>query len=256
MYLRERIKWLVFPGMNLHARLRWRVLPRYFGAPANGEKRLVLDAGCGNGMLAYRSCQRGNLVIGISIKPGEIPRNRRLFNDFLGLPDDRIRFLEHNLYDVEQLGEQFDEIICTEVLEHIADDRRVCRSFARILKPGGVLHICCPNADHVDNRNEALDAAEAGGHVRAGYTLPGYRQLLEPLGFRITDEIGLGGPVAQACNKHIVASQERLGFLAGVATYLALWPVQLFDVAPRVPYCLYVRAVKASEPLDPSPEVL
>src|SRR5690349_15705943 len=143
--MRERIKWALFPGLNLHARLRFREMPTLLAAGRNGHPRLVLDAGCGNGMLSYRSVQLGDRVVGISLKEGEVARNRTMFNDFMRIPEDQAQFRVHNLYDVEQLGIQFDSIICTEVLEHIADDSSVCRTFWKILKPGGMLHLTSPN---------------------------------------------------------------------------------------------------------------
>jgi SAM-dependent methyltransferase len=244
--IRQRLKWWLFPGVNLHARLRNRVLPSHFRGPENGERRLVLDAGCGNGMLAYQSYLRGNRVLGISIKPGETERNERLFNDFLGIARETLSFQPVNIYDVESLGIQFDEIICTEVLEHIARDQDVCRSFCKVLRPGGVLHLCCPNAEHADHRRHHLDPHEAGGHVRAGYTFESYRQLLEPLGFRIEEQLGIGGPVRQTCNKPITAIQEKLGVAAGVVLFLLLGPLALLDKQPPlVPYSLYVKAVKS-----------
>ena len=114
-----------------------------------------------------------------------------------------------------------------------------------MLKPGGVLHLCCPNAEHLDNVNERIDATEAGGHVRAGYTFETFHELLAPIGFRIVKQIGLGGPVRQACNKRIIGAEERLGFPIAAATFFALVPFTFIDVKPRVPFCVYVRAVKS-----------
>jgi len=246
--VRERLKWWLFPGLNLHARLRYRCLPRYFGGAANGRPSLVLDAGCGNGMLSFRSYLLGNRAIGISIKEGEIERNRKLFNQYLRIPEDKLSFRVHNLYDVESLGEQFDQIICSEVLEHIRRDGELCQTFWRILKPGGVLHLCCPNAGHPDNARHELDPDEGGGHVRPGYTHDSYRALLEPIGFRLSEPVGLGGPVRQACNKWITRAQESVGLLPGMILFGLVWPVQVLDPeTPKVPYSLYVRATK---PLD------
>jgi SAM-dependent methyltransferase len=243
--IRERIKWFLFPGVNLHARLRGRALPAEFGSPSNGHARRVLDAGCGNGMLAYHSFRRGNSVVGISIKTGEIARNQVMFHEFLGLPRERLSFRVHNIYDVEQLGMQFDENICTEVLEHIANDRQVCASFFRMLKPGGVLHLCCPNAAHPDHQAMHLDEDESGGHVRNGYTLDTYRALLEPIGFKIEKSIGLGGPLRQWCNKWILRTEKRLGRVAGLGLFMIFLPSHWLDTSrPRVPYSLYVRAEK------------
>jgi SAM-dependent methyltransferase len=249
MSLRERVKWWLFPGFNLHARLRWRVLPRFFGTASPGVERHVLDAGCGNGMLSYRSCLRGNRVVGISIKEGEVGRCRKLFNEFLGIGEDRLSFRVHNIYDVAGLGQSFDEIICTEVLEHLARDEEVCRSFWKVLKPGGVLHLCSPNAEHPDNAAHECDHDEAGGHVRSGYTLESFRALLEPIGFTVEETIGLGGPVRQAFNRRIILVQASLGPLAGTPLFLAALPFLWMDPkVPRVPYSVYVRAVKRGTP--------
>ena len=243
---RDRIKWLLFPGLNLHARLRNQVLPGNFGSPGNGEPRWVLDAGCGNGMLSYQSYLRRNRVVGVSIKADEVERNRRLFHGLLRMPDTSLRFDYANLYDLRSLQMKFDEIICSEVLEHIVDDRRVCEAFLDSLKPGGVLHLCCPNADHPDHRAMELDTHESGGHVRPGYTLESYRALLEPMGFRIDRVMGLGGPVRQWCNKRITQAQLVAGFPLGLAVFFLLSPFSWLDAdQPNVPYSLYVRAVKA-----------
>jgi 2-polyprenyl-3-methyl-5-hydroxy-6-metoxy-1,4-benzoquinol methylase len=243
--LRERIKWLLFPGLNLHARLRNRVLTPYFAASSKGAPRRVLDAGCGNGMLAYRSYRLGNRVLGISIKPREIANNKRLFNAYLNIPSDRLEFREWNLYDLPALGMTFDEIICTEVLEHIVNDAEVCRSFWQVLNPGGVLHLCCPNADHPDHQRHALDERESGGHVRAGYTQETYRALLEPIGFELSPPVGLGGRFRQAANKRIIQAEEFGGLSLGMLAFIALGPLAAFDRGvPATPYSLYVRARK------------
>jgi hypothetical protein len=196
-------------------------------------------------MLAYESYRKGNRVIGISLKEGEVARNVKLFNEHLRIPPERLRFRVHNLYDVRSLGSKFDEIICTEVLEHIERDSDVCRDFFEMLKPGGVLHLCCPNSAHPDHRAHRLDESESGGHVRCGYTWETYRDLLEPIGFELSQPIGLGGPLRQSCNKRITQAQHVGRFPLGLAAFLVLAPLVAFDDdQPAIPYCLYVRARK------------
>jgi cyclopropane fatty-acyl-phospholipid synthase-like methyltransferase len=245
MALRETIKWLLFPGLNLHARLRGKTIPSYFGRPKAGETRQVLDAGCGNGMLAWHSWKRGNCVLGISIKPDEINRCRRLFNQHLQIPEGQLKFVDWNIYDIDKLGQAFDEIICTEVLEHLSKDHEVIESFRRNLKPGGVLHLCCPNAEHPDNQLTHLDKEESGGHFRSGYSVLELRSLLESAGFRVEEVRGLGGSIRQAINRNLIRIQQKSGFLPGFMLFLLTWPLVAFDPAkPRVPYSIYIQGRK------------
>ncbi len=243
--LRERVKWLLFPGLNFHSRLRYRVIPKFFGSAAPGEVRFVLDAGCGHGMLAYQSYLRGNRVIGVSIKSDEVERNRKLFHQYLRIPDERLSFRVHNLYDIESLGTGFHEIICSEVLEHIRRDSELCQAFWRSLRPGGVLHLCCPNSQHPDNAREVLDSDESGGHVRPGYTLNAFRDLLEPIGFQVSPAVRLGGSLRQLCNRCVLAAQRRGGVVASLLVFALVWPLPVLDGdSPDVPFSIYVRALK------------
>jgi cyclopropane fatty-acyl-phospholipid synthase-like methyltransferase len=243
-WTRERLKWWLFPGLNLHARQRYRILPRYFAHRDDGRGR-VLDTGCGNGMLAYQSFRRGNRVLGVSIKEGEIERNRRLFNGYLAIDPERLSFRVLNLHQLDQLGSVFDEIICTEVLEHIADDRRVLGLFHASLDRGGLLHLCCPNADHPHHQSHALDHDETGGHVRTGYTYAGLEELLEPLGFEVGAKAPLGGPLRQHLNRTLTSVQQRIGLVPAICLFFLAAPLAQLDTrAPRVPYSIYLRATK------------
>ncbi len=247
MRVYDAIKWWLYPGINLHARQRFQVIGSNLRPPGNSDEGFVLDAGCGNGMLAYQAYRKGNRALGVSIKIGEVERNRRIFNHYLRIPESRLRFEVFNLYDLEGIDHRFDQIICSEVLEHISDDRRICQSFWQVLKPGGVLHLCCPNADHPDNANHELDSAEQGGHVRPGYTESSFRSLLEPIGFRIVGVIGLGGPIRQNLNRRIRHLENRFGLAPAVAFFLLVNWLTLFDHrVPRVPYCIYIQAEKVS----------
>jgi SAM-dependent methyltransferase len=225
------------------------VLPRFLLAASNGPGLRVLDAGCGNGMLSYQAARRGSRVIGISMKMAEVDKARRLFNAYLGIPSSRIEFRHGNLYATVFEPDSFDEVICTEVLEHIRRDSEVCRAFWRALKGGGVLHICAPNADHPYNRAFPLDPSESGGHVRPGYTVASYRALLEPIGFRLAEVHGLGGPVRQAFNRRIKEVQHRFGAAAGLPLFLLSLPFLWMDwvAGNKMPFSIYVKAVKPAE---------
>lgn len=246
------VKWLLYPGMNLHARARYGWMDsRYETRTTMGDWQ-VLDAGCGNGMLAYKACLQGKYALGISIKESEVRKCRELFNDYLQIDRARLRFECENLYSLESWApECFDEIVCSEVLEHLRGDTQVCAGFYKLLRPGGVLHVCAPNAEHPYNRTFPLDYEEKGGHVRPGYTEESYRELFEPLGFEVEQVVGLGGPIRQGFNRRIKEIQSRFGAMAGLPLFLialAVLPFERRDVDPPMPFSIYAKVRKPLEP--------
>jgi SAM-dependent methyltransferase len=208
----------------------------------------TLDAGCGNGALSYAAYRLGNRVLGVTKLAEEVAKAQELFS-FVGVDSDRLRLEVLNLYDLPQLRQQFDQIICFETLEHIADDRLIVRYFHHLLRDGGVLHLCCPFAQHPDHRGRFDPTEEAGWHVRDGYTLESYRALLEPAGFRIRRHAGVGTPLVLRLHKIIMGIFYRQGPLLAVPVFLLTWPLCFFDyLNPKVPYSLYVQAVKETSP--------
>ncbi len=241
------LKWVIFPGMNLHARERFVLLPASFG-DGQERTRLLLDAGFGNGMLAWQAWRRGFRVVGVTLKDSEVKGAVRQFNKRQRIPESELCFIKHNLYDTDFLKHHyghFDEIVCADVIEHIVDHQRICRAFWQLLKPGGFLHITTPNADHPYNAGFPLDLNEGGGHVRAGYTLSTFEELLLPIGFEVSGFVGFGGPVRQWFNRRIKETQERFGPWAGVPLFLFSLPCLALDGRkPVQPFSYYIRVRK------------
>jgi len=242
--VRNRIRlWgkrLMFPGLDLHTRCRYRRLPRFFREGAIA----TLDAGCGNGALSYAAYQRGNCVLGVTMEADQVNKDREYFS-FLGVDPGGLRFQILNLYDLPKLAEKFDQIICSETLEHIARDQLVIGYFHDLLNDGGVLHLCCPYSGHPGNKGRVCTDESVGWHVRDGYTMDTYRALLEPAGFEIVKSAGLGSPFYTKLHDLVLFVWSRMGFAAAVPLFLLTWPLQLFEyLDPKVPISLYVQCVK------------
>ena len=205
----------------------------------------TLDAACRNGALAYAAYRRGNEVLGVSFDQTQIEQADAFFS-WLGVRPERLRFQVLNLYDLHNLKTKFDQIICTETLEHIRDDKKIIRSFYDLLTDGGALHLCCPNADHPTYRLGPVDGPEHGGHVRAGYTSQSYQQLLEPLGFKIEKTFGIGSSALGFFDGPIRAARDHGGHLAALPLFLLAYPfILLLDyLNPPCPFSLYVLARK------------
>lgn len=235
-------KEVIIPWVDLHTRCRSYFLPKFF---RSGEID-TLDAGFGNGALSYAAYKLGNRVLGVTYDPTQVQKAHTFF-PALNTDPERLQFQVCNLYDLPKVNRKFDQIICSETLEHIQKDDVIIKYFYEILKPGGVLHLCCPFALHPDNNLGRTNEPEDGGHVRDGYTLETYQKLLQPVGFEIVKNAGLGSPLLVALDKLIVAVRMKLGDIAALPLFFLSLPLQRLDyLNPSVPFSLYVQAIKPS----------
>ena len=98
----------------------------------------VLDLGCGNGSIALPVASLGYRVLGVDVDAGSIEQARRV-NEFANA---RFELVEGSRFD---LGERFDVVICSEVLEHLHEPIPLIRTIARLMKDDAVAIITVPN---------------------------------------------------------------------------------------------------------------
>ena len=227
----------------MHTRSRYHWLPRNFlSGPVE-----TLDVGFGNGALCYAAYKKGNKVLGIDYLKEQTQRTALFFRSFIN--SDNLRFQFLNAYELPKLNHCFDQIICSETLEHISNDRLIISYMYDLLKPGGILHLCCPNALHPHNNLGRRNYPEDGEHVRDGYTMESYASLLEPEGFKIVDSLGLGSPGLVRYDKIVRSIRNRFGLFAALPVFLLVLPFAMFCDKPvtKNPFSIYVKAVKISK---------
>lgn len=239
-WLKQVAKRVFFPGLDLHTRCRYRFLPALF----RPGRLSVLDAGCGNGALSYAAYRRGSCVLGVSFLRREVDGTSALF-DQMGIPRSGIELKQMNIYDLRSLEQKFDQIICSETLEHIKRDREVVQTFADLLKPDGRLILCCPHSLHPEHNLGRTDEPETGYHVRDGYTLESYQELLEPAGLHIAQRLGLGSPLLVWLDNQLRRARHRVGDFWAFPMFLFMLPLTWLDYTdPKVPFSLVVVAEK------------
>ncbi|MFQ5912399.1 MAG: class I SAM-dependent methyltransferase [Nitrospinota bacterium] len=146
-----------------------------------GKNRLVLDwaggcgktldLGCGTGSLFEQVARRADAAFGIDSSPVAIARSRERVPK-AGLTRASVIALPFR-------DSSFDTLVASEILEHLADDRKALAEWRRVLKPAGRLILTTPAHPHLWGRHDDLCH-----HVRR-YRKPELRRNLLGAGFRI-----------------------------------------------------------------------
>jgi SAM-dependent methyltransferase len=241
--LRIFAKRIFFPGLDLHTRCRYRYLDEFI-APGD---LYTLDAGFGNGAMTYLAYRKGNRVLGVSALANEVENTTALFQA-RGIPSNRVEFRQMNIYELRTLNRRFDQIICSETLEHISRDREVVQMFADLLNPGGRLILCCPNALHPQHNLGRTNEPETGYHVRDGYTFESYKTILEPAGLNITHRIGIGSPVLCWQDNVLRKLRHKVGDARAFPLFMLLLPFTWLDYRdPKMPFSVAVVGEKVEK---------
>ena len=162
--LREHL----FTANTIRYRVEWPRLRQAFARV--GHVGTLFDGGCGSGEFARRVLSEGlcDEVIGLEMDDNNF---RELQGNLGRLPN--VRMIQASLLSIPLPDASVDMVMCTQVIEHIAEHEQVAAEFSRILKPGGHALITVPHPPEPFPNDD---------HVRKGYTARDLRTLFEPLG--------------------------------------------------------------------------
>lgn len=166
--IRSVLRKHLFTANTIRYRVEWPRLRQAFEKV--GHVGTLFDGGCGSGEFARRVLEEGlcDEVIGQEMDDNNF---RELQGNLGRLPN--VRMIQASLLEIPLADESVDMVMCTQVIEHIADHDKVAREFARILKPGGHALITVPHPPEPFPNDD---------HVHKGYTAADLRSLFEPLG--------------------------------------------------------------------------
>jgi SAM-dependent methyltransferase len=137
----------------------------------------VLEVGAGQGTITARLARGRELVTALELEAGYVERLRRRFRGQANVEALQADVLEADPAPFRARG--YDTIVLSNVLEHLSDDARAVRTFARILPPGGRLILFVPALAPLFG---TLDTA-VGHHRRYGRET--LRQVVEENGFEL-----------------------------------------------------------------------
>jgi len=137
-------------GLRLRARKIMSNIDKKYGS--------MLDAGCGTGIYSFTLARRMKSINAIDIEKEKIDYGKKvnLWKD--------IKFEKMDLCNLKFPKENFDLIICSDVLEHIKNDKEAFSELARVLKENGTLLITVPYLSEKNKKDY-----KKYNHERAGY---------------------------------------------------------------------------------------
>lgn len=163
----------------------------------------VLDLACGEGYGSRLLVEWGaDRVIGVDVSKEAIEQARTLF----ATPR-----VEYRLADANRLmdlfpEERFDLIVSLETIEHVEAPEQLLSDFQRLLNPGGVLVVSCPNDWWYYPSSQ-----ESNPYHRRKYTFEEFRTMAQAT-LGTARAWYLGGPHAGFINVRIDARQEADAF--------------------------------------------
>ncbi len=199
----------------------------------------ALDAGCGYGLYSLTLADKGfDAIDSVDIDAGRVNELQALIGEQPELAA-RISPKVGSLTQLPFADKTYDLIICSEVIEHIADDSAAVRELGRVLKPGGTLLLSVPH-DSAFNRR----TYRRFDHQRPGYSKEMLARMFEPLGITIEMdayyEFGPGVKLFNAFNA--ISSKPLMGIL-----FYPMYALYQLDSMLRIgePSYIIVRARKS-----------
>jgi SAM-dependent methyltransferase len=199
----------------------------------NRGERHVLDAGSGFGQYVFRMARKNHnwKITGLDVKAEQIADCNQFFSR-IGF--DNARF---EVADLTKLAyqEQFDMVLCVDVMEHIEEDVLVLKNYQKALKPGGMLLISTPSdqgGSDVHHHDEKPEGAVGfiDEHVRDGYGIAELAGKLKTAGFaksEIRYQYGKPGKLSWKLSMKfpiLILNASKLFFVVLPVYYLLVFP--------------------------------
>lgn len=115
------------------------------------KEDIILDLGCGEGYL-LSLLPKTKEIIGIDISRIVLSKARKLLRSRKD-----IKLMYCNAENILFRREYFDKILCSEVLEHTPNPKKVIKEIYRILKQDGILVVSIPNEKRIKTIFNILD---------------------------------------------------------------------------------------------------
>jgi 2-polyprenyl-3-methyl-5-hydroxy-6-metoxy-1,4-benzoquinol methylase len=171
--------------------------------PKKGGKKRILDAGCGPGLHSSILKKKGFDVYSIDIDKEKVK--------FLKKSPFKLKVYQGDITNTNFKKGFFDYIVCSDVIEHIKNDKKAIKELSRILKKGGNLILTVPSCSQQNKDNW-----KRYGHERVGYSIKDLKELGKKNNLKIIDIKPYSGKIVEKAfeiNEKLYNNNILLGIL-------------------------------------------
>lgn len=197
----------------------------------NKTNAFILDAGSGFGQYSYWLAKRNKnfKIDAVDVKTEQIEDCNNFFAK-CGIQNATFRFGD---LTKPIASNQYDLILCVDVMEHIEEDVQVFKNFCEAMKSGALLLISTPSDKGGSDVHDETGESFIGEHVRDGYSVEEMNAKLKEAGFKKTEILysyGKPGKIAWKLSMKwpmLLLNTTRLFFILLPAYYLITYPLCL-----------------------------
>lgn len=155
--------WIKLFGYPLHvaARIQAYNVMKHFSL---NKSHVIFDAGCGSGAYVIEIGLKEGVIVGVDVSKKAI--YQASIASKLAKIDDTVSLIVADICNLPIKNDLFDQTICVDVLEHLAQDTKAIAEIARILKGDGILLLHTPQTNQVRCLFSRITIPD---HVREGY---------------------------------------------------------------------------------------
>jgi 2-polyprenyl-3-methyl-5-hydroxy-6-metoxy-1,4-benzoquinol methylase len=163
----------------------WHVRKEIRQMYKEGTKMNIFDAGMGFGQYTYFMAKRfpEAKILAVDVKEEQVD-DCRYFFEKTGLRNAKFEIADLTKINYEN---EFDFILCVDVMEHIEEDELVFKNFARALKKGGKLLVNTPSNLGGSDAHSEDDESFIEEHARLGYSKEDISAKLTRAGLKVTN---------------------------------------------------------------------
>lgn len=214
-----------------HVQKELRVWSREFVVNTpNSQPPAILDAGAGFGQYSYWMYKhvKNCTILAVDVKEEQVADCNRFFDQIGG--SNNVKFIVDDL-TVFKKENQYDLVVCVDVMEHILEDVLVFKNFNASMKKNAMLLISTPSDQGGSDVHGDADSSFIEEHVRDGYNIKEIEQKILSAGFSKVEarySYGAPGKISWRLSMKypiLMLGVSKLFFVVLPFYYLIVYPV-------------------------------